>query len=162
DLKTGMSHSRESEGIDYWRVNSATKFNEKIICGDIIDGKLWQLDPNNRTENGGILRTKLVTPTISWDKDTTIPLIEIDMEVAQTTDPDLDPKMLVYYTKDGGNTYINKGHISLGKIGNHRARVPLRGFGRVVRNKDFGLKLEVTAAVGVQFYGAKFYPRIGM
>lgn len=162
DLNTGMSYSRESEGIDYWRVNGAIKFNEKIICGDAIDGKLWHLDPANRTENNGILRAKLVTPTISWEKDVTIPLIEIDMEVAQTSDPEADPKMLVYYTKNGGMTYTNKGHISLGKYGNHRARVPLRSFGRLVRNKDFGLRLEVAADAGVQFYGAKIYPRFGM
>jgi hypothetical protein len=162
DLNTGLSHSRESEGLGLWRVNSATKFGDKIICGDSIDGKLWELDPNNRTENDEILRTKIVTPTVSFEKDTTIPLIEIDMEVAQTTDPTADPKMIVYYTKDGGNTYINKGHISLGKFGDHRKRIPLRSFGRVVRNKDFGLKLEVTGPFGVQFYGAYIYPRMGM
>lgn len=162
DLNTGLSHIRESEGLGFWRVNSAVKFAGKIICGDSVSGKLSILDPDNKTENGGILRTKLITPTVSYEKDVTIPLIVIDMEVAQTTDPTADPKMMVYYTKDGGNTYTNKGHISLGAYGNHRARVPLRGFGRLVRNKDFGLKLEITDPVGVRFYGAKFYPRIGM
>ncbi len=162
DLNTGLSHIRESEGLDLWRVNSAVKFKDKIICGDSIDGKLWTLDPDNKTENNEILRTKLVTPTVSYEKDVTIPLIEIDMEVAQTTDPTADPKMIIYYTKDGGNTYTNKGHISLGKFGEHRKRVPLRLFGRLVRNKDFGLKLEVTDPVGIRFYGAHIYPRIGM
>lgn len=162
DLNTGLSHVRESEGLGLWRVNSATKFGDKIICGDSVDGKLWTLDPSNRTENGSIMRAKLITPSISFDRDTTIPLIEIDMEVGQTTDPELDPQMMVYYTKDGGNTYVNKGHISLGKFGDHRKRVPLRNFGRVVRNKDFALKLEVTDPVGVQFYGAHIYPRAGM
>ena len=84
------------------------------------------------------------------------------MEVAQTDDPEADPKMMVYYTKDGGNTYTHKGQISLGNFGDHRKRVPLRSFGRVVRNKDFGLKLEVTDPVGVTFYGAHIYPRMGM
>ena len=162
DLNTGLSHVRESEGLGLWRVNSAVKFGDKIICGDSIDGKLWTLDPDNKTENNAILRTKLVTPTVSYEKDVTIPLIEIDMEVAQTTNPAADPKMIVYYTKDGGNTYTNKGHISLGKFGEHRKRVPLRLFGRLVRNKDFGLKLEITDPVGVRFYGAKIYPRMGM
>jgi hypothetical protein len=162
DINTGLSHIRESEGLDLWRVNSAVKAGFRIICGDSIDGKLWILDPNNKTENSEILRTKLVTPTVSYEKDVTIPLIEIDMEVAQTTDPTADPKMIVYYTKDGGNTYTNKGHISLGKFGEHRKRVPLRLFGRLVRNKDFGLKLEVTDPVGVRFYGAHIYPRMGM
>lgn len=162
DLNTGLSHSRESDGLGIWRVNSSVKFAGKIICGDSVDGKLWTLDVNNRTENSEVLRTKLITPTISFERNATIPLIEIDMEVAQTNDPTLDPKMIVYYTKDGGNTYTNKGHIPLGKFGDHRKRVPLRGFGRLVRNKDFGLKLEITAPIGVQFYGAHIYPRLDM
>jgi len=162
DLNTGLSHSRTSGDLGYWRVNSAAKFGSIVIGGDNIDGKLWKLDPSNRTENGAVLRCILTTPTMSFDTDTTIPLIEIDMEVAQTTDPTLDPKMIVYYTKDGGNTYINKGHVSLGKFGRYLTRVPLRGFGRVVRNKDFGLKLEITDPVGVQFYGADIYPSMGM
>ncbi len=161
DINTGLSHSRESEGIGFWRVNSAKKFGDMIICGDSIDGKLWTLDPSNKTENNEILRATLITPTVSYEKDVTIPLIEIDMEVAQTDDPGADPKMIVYYTKDG-LTYKNKGHISLGKYGAHRTRVPLRSFGRHIRNKDFGLKLEITDPVGVQFYGAHIYPRIGM
>jgi hypothetical protein len=162
DLNTGMSHIRESNGLGLWRVNSAVKFGDKIICGDSIFGKLWILDINNKTEDGEILRAKLVTPTISYEKDATIPLIEIDMEVAQTDDPTADPKMIVYFTKDGGNTRTNMGHISLGKFGEHRKRVPLRRFGRLVRNKDFGLELEITDAVGVQFYGAYIYPRMSM
>lgn len=162
DLKTGLSHFRESEGLGLWRINSAVKFGDRIICGDSIEGKLWILDPDKKTEGTEILRTRLVTPTISYERDITIPLIEIDMEVAQTTDPTADPKMIVYYTKDGGNTYINKGHISLGKFGEHRKRVPLRRFGRLPRGKDFGLKLEVTDPVGVRFYGADIYPEVGM
>ena len=162
DVNTGMSHRRESEGLGLWRVNSAVKFGDKVICGDSLDGKLWTLDPANRTENSAILRTTLITPTVSYEKNVTIPLIELDMEVAQTTDPTATPKMMVYYTKDGGNTYVNKGHVLLGDFGEHRKRIALRSFGRLVRYKDFGLKLEVTDPVGVQFYGAHIYPRMSM
>lgn len=162
DLNTGLSHTRETEGLNYWRVNGAKIFNNDVLCCDSVDGILWTLDADNKTENGEILRTTLVTPTISYEKDATIPLIEIDMEVAETTDPTSDPKMIVYYTKDGGNTYTNKENISLGKFGEHKKRVPLRSFGRLVRNKDFGLKLVTTGAIGVRFYGAYIYPRLGM
>jgi hypothetical protein len=162
DVNTGLTHTRESEGLGYWRANSAVQYNNAIICGDIVEGKLWTLDPSNRTEDSAILRTKLVSEFISNDKNMTIPLIEIDMEVAKTNDPSADPKMIVYFTKDGGNTWIKKSSISLGKYGNHRARVPIRRFGRVVRNKDFGIRLEVTDPVDVQFYGARFYPEVSI
>ncbi len=160
DLKTGLSHIRKSESLDYWRVNSATIFGARIICGDNIEGKLWILDPSNKTEGNQPMRASVTSQFISSERDMTIPLIEIDMEVAGTNDPLLDPKMIVSYTKDGGNTWKNKGHVSIGKFGEHRKRVPLRHFGRLVRNKDFGIRLEVTDAVNVRFYGAKFTPEI--
>jgi len=162
DINTGLSHTRSSEGYGKWRINAAVKYNDVIICADSVSAKLWTLSPAHNTEGNLLMRAKLVTPTISFEQNATIPLIEIDMEVAQTTDPTADPKMMIYYTKDGGNTYINKGTISLGKFGEHRKRIPLRRFGRVVKNKDFGLKLEITDDVGVKFYGAYIYPRIGM
>ena len=162
DVNTGLSHTRASEGYGYWRISSAVKYNNQIICSDYISQNLWILDPANNTENSSIMRAKLVTPTISFEQNCTIPLIELEMEVAQTTDPTADPKMMVYYTKDGGNTYTHKGTISLGKFGEHKKRVPLRLFGRLVRNTDFGLRLEITDDVGVKFYGAFIYPRLGM
>ena len=155
DLKTGMTHRRESEGLGYWRVNGAAKFGTKIICGDSVEGKLWTLDTSNRTENGELIRTVLTTPSISYPHNVTISEIELDMEVAQTDDPTADPKMMVYYTKDGGNTWTNKGHISVGKYGNHAFRAPLRNFGRLVRNKEFAIRLETTDDIGVQYYGAE-------
>lgn len=162
DIKTGLTHTRESEDLGFWRANSAVQFNANIICGDAIEGKLWTLDPSNMTEDGEISRTTLISEFISNERDMTIPLIEIDMEVGKTTDPSADPQMIVYYTKDGGYTWTKKSPISLGKYGNHRARVPLRSFGRVVRNKDFGIWLEVTDPVDVQYYGAKFTPEISI
>jgi hypothetical protein len=157
DIKTGMSHRRESEGLGYWRVNGSAKFGTKIICGDSTEGKLWTLDTSNRTENDGLIRTKLITPSISFPHNVTISDIEIDMEVAQTSDPTADPQVMVYYTKDGGNTWIQKGNISVGKYGNHEFRAPLRNFGRLVRNKEFALRLETTDDIGVQYYGAEIH-----
>ena len=162
DVNTGLTHTRESEGVDYWRANSAVQFNEKIICGDSIEGKLWILDPSNRQEDTDIVRTKLISEFISFERDVTIPLIEIDMEVSRTDDPSADPQMMVYFTKDGGNTWTRKESVSIGRYGEHRKRVPLRRFGRVVRNKDFGIRLEVTDDVDVQYYGAKFYPEVSI
>ena len=162
DVKTGISHQRESEGLGYWRVNSATKFGTKIICGDNVSGKLWTLDPSNATENDLIIRTTITTPSISFEKNTTISLIELDMEVALTKSATDDPMLRISYTKNGGVTWISKAPISMGKWGEHTMRVPLRQFGRLVRNKDFALRLETTSDVGVHYYGAKIEYKVSM
>lgn len=162
DVKTGMSHQRCSEGLGYWRASGSAKFGTKIICGDNITGQLWVLDPANTTENGATLRTTIVTPSISLPKNMTISLIELDMEVGQTTDPTADPMLIVKYTKDGGYTWTSKAPISLGKFGQYRARLPLRQFGRLVRHKDFALQLETTADVSVQYYGAEITAEVSI
>ncbi len=153
DIETGLTHLRESEGLGLWRANSAQIFANTIICGDSILGRLWELDPDNLTEGGNLIRTTIATPSISFETDVTIPYIEVDMEVGKTTDPSADPKMIVRYSKDGGYTFTNWGFIELGKIGDFRIRVPMRRFGRLVRYKDFILQFEITDAVPVQYYG---------
>jgi len=153
DLTTGISLQRQTEGQGTWRAAESALFDNKRIIGDLQTGDLWKLDPNSITENGATLRTTISTPSISLDHDATIAFIEVDMEVATTTDPAADPKMRVSYSKDGGNKFINWGPIELGKIGAYRQRVVMRNFGRLVRHKDFILKFEVTDPVRVQYYG---------
>jgi len=153
DLRTRVTHTRISRNKDIWRINSAVLFDNKIIVGDAFEGRLWVLDPAARTEGGEILSATITTPTVSWKQDVSIPLIEFDMEVGTTTDPDVDPQMIVRFTKDG-KTYQTHSVVSIGKMGDRRARVPVRLFGRVIRNKDFGIELTVTDAEQFQLYGA--------
>ena len=154
DLETRVSHIRTSENEDTWRINGSTTFDNKLIGGDAFAGSLWVIDPAAKDEGGEIMRATLRTPTISFDNDVSVQLIEIDMETGTTTDPDANPLMMVRYTKDG-ETYKNHSTISLGLMGNKQTRIPLRLFGRVVRHTDFGLELEVTDSENVRFYGAE-------
>jgi len=154
DLKTGLSHTRKSDGIEYWRANHSSIFNDKIIIGDSITSTIWTLDPSSKKDGDATLRATIITPAISFPMDVTIPLIEIDMEVGQIEDPTVSPVLMIRYSKDGGYNWINHSDISLGNIGDYRKRIPIRMFGRLVRNKDFMLELNVTDAVRVQYYGA--------
>lgn len=162
DLTNGFSHERATEDEDTWRVGSSEIFDGKLIGGDLFEGKLWILDPNSKDDGDRLQRTILRTPSINHDRNITIPLIEIDMEVGQIDDPSADPKMIVRYSKDGGYNWIHWGHIELGKQGDYRKRIPLRRFGRLVRNKDFILELETTEAVRIQYYGAEWYPEVSI
>jgi hypothetical protein len=156
DLANGLTHTRKSEDHGFWRANYAAKFADRIIIGDRLSSTVWTLDPNSKTEGSEILRAVVTTPSISYSNDITIPLIELDVEVGQIDDPNIDPKIMVEYTKDGGYNWKNAKDVSLGKRGNYKKRVPLRKFGRIVRYKDFALRLTVTAGVKVQYFGAEF------
>jgi len=162
DITTQLSHERGSEGEPTWRISSAVIFDNKNIVGDIFVPTMWVLDPNAQKEGDEIQRTRIRSASVVNPKNITIPLIEIDMEVGQPKNPDDDPQLMVSYSKDGGYTLVNHSDIPLGTLGNYRTRVPIRRFGRVVRNKDFILELETTDEVRVQYYGAFFEPRVSM
>lgn len=152
DFTTGMEHERASEGEGFWRIGSATLFNNKLYAGDLLNGKVYELDQENKTEDGTIMRRKIRTPSISADSDFTVPFLELVMEVGQTTDPTLNPMMMVRYSKDGGYTWRDRAPVSLGKSGNYINKVIMRQFGRIPRTQDFILEFEVTDNVRVQFY----------
>lgn len=165
DLVTGLTHIRESTinfaSIGRWRANTVGSFLGKIIIGDYTLGRIWSLDPSAKCEGDEVLIAKLRTPSATNDKNLTIPLVEIDMEVGVGLNDGQgsNPLMMVTYFKDG-ITRINHEPVKLGAIGDDRTRVPIRDFGRLVRNKDFILELRVSDPVRVQFYGADWFPRI--
>ncbi len=153
DFSTGLTHQRTSEGVGYWRIGAVTLFNNKLYGGDLLNGKIYELDQGNKTEDGEIMKRVLTTPNISSQVDWTLPYIELEMEVGQVTDPMVEPVMLVEYTKNGGYTYTQHQPVSLGNFGELRKRVVMRQFGRVVRHQDFNLRFTITDDVRVQFYG---------
>lgn len=154
DFNTGTTHIRSSEGLGAWRIGAAALFNNKLYGLDRINGNIYELDQNAKDENGAIMRRVLTFPTISHPMDWTLPYVEIEMEVGQTTDPTATPEMLIEYSKDGGYSYTTHSTISLGDFGEQSKRVPIRHFGRITRHKDFILRLTVTDATRVQFYQA--------
>lgn len=165
DQNTGGAHLRESiisfSTIGRWRANSVGNFEGKIIVGDFALGRIWTLDPAAMTEGDEIQITRLRTPSITMEQNFTLPLLEVDMEtgIGLNTGQGSDPLMMVAYSKDG-TTFIQKSSVSLGKIGNHRQRVPIREFGRVVRNKDFILELSTSDPIRIQYYALYGYPKV--
>jgi hypothetical protein len=159
DLGTGLSHELTSEGIGRWRGNAAVSAFDTILIGSYDTNEIWEYDPQTFDESGDDLAAELVSDSISFPMNVTIPLIEVEMEtgVGILSGQGSDPEMLVYYSKDGGETFTQASSVKLGEIGQYTKRVPLRQFGRLVRHNDFVLKLRVTDPVEVTFYGAVIY-----
>ena len=158
DLMTGKSHIRESRNLGVWRGVSSGSFNGKaLVCG-FDSNQIYFVDVNAFDEGGEILAATIGMPSISFDVNVNIPLIEVDMEVGVglNTGQGSNPKMIVEYSKDGGITFTNWGSIDLGKIGEYRKRVPMRLFGQLVRHKDFIVQYRITDPVEVTIYGHYF------
>lgn len=160
DLSTGTWHKRQSLNQDHWRPIGAVAAWGKVVVADAFSGKLYYLTPGFKTENGARIDCKIVTPSLSWRYDATIPLIEIDMEtgVGVTTGQGSDPVLLIEYSKDGGNSWTAKADQPVGKKGDFRKRVPVRQFGRVVRNRDFAMRITISDPVDFRIY--KLYAQI--
>lgn len=159
DLSTGQWFEQTSEGIGRWRGNNAVGAFGKILVGDYTSNQIWELDPQTFDEGGNDLVREIVSDPVVFDFDVTIPLIELEMEtgVGLLSGQGSSPEMLVYYSKDGGETWTQASGIDLGAMGEYNTRVPLRFFGRLVRNQPFMLKLRVTDPVEVTFYGGEMY-----
>ena len=151
DILTGLTHTRKTEDIDYWRIGAAAIFDGRILVGDLISSTMWLLDPASKTESG-ILRATYRSTGLSFDYDITIPWIEIDMEVGQIEDPTISPNIMLRYSKDGGYNWTNHSDIPLGNQGDYRKRIIVRNFGRLVRHKDFMVEIICTDAVRFTIY----------
>lgn len=152
DLMTGLTLTRTSAGGIAWRGIYSLTYQNKVYVGDRLDGSVWIFDPAAKAEGEEIQPVTMITPSISFKKDAYISCINVEMEVGVAETPSANPQMIVYNSKNGGKSWILHSHIPLGGWGEYQTRVPIRNFGRLVRNKDFKLKLVVTDAVRVQFY----------
>ena len=65
-----------------------------------------------------------------------------------------NPVMSVEYSKDGGANFDTWGTVALGASSDPGNRVKMNDFGRLVRHRDFILKLTIDEPVRVEFYGA--------
>lgn len=152
DVLTGLTLTRASYSNLAWRGAYSLTYQNRVYVGDRINGSVWLFDPDAKTEGDDILSAEMVTPSISFKVDAYISCVNVEMEVGVAEEVDSDPQMIVYNSKDGGKSWILHSHISIGGWGESRTRVPIRRFGRLVRNKDFKLKFIVTDPVRVQFY----------
>lgn len=156
DIETGLSHTRKSGELAFRGAGSATRDNV-IYMGDRLTTDIWKLDPDATLEGTETLKATMRCPAISFDRDVTIPLIVVDMEVGQTESATDEPVVTVRYSKNGGASWVNHSDVSVGKSGQRQKKVKLRSFGRVAAYDDFVLELSMSEQNRFQIYGGKVY-----
>ena len=126
DITTGMWHTWKSKTLGYHRSSCCTFVYGKHLVGDPTNGRIYELDWDNYTDNGDIIERKRISAVfhaegkgIDWE------VIEIDIKegVGDATTP--DPQIHLRWRDDNGS-WSNYKSRSMGKVGERNKKVRWR------------------------------------
>lgn len=162
DLKTGQSHYRTTPDVPdpFWNyyfsafLSSSGASDRTFLRNLFATPTIYSMSREVFDDQGVDFECLLQTGSISYDKDSAIEYIEVEMETGVGNAASTDPEMTVRYSKDGGVNFVTWGTVKLGGSTNKSNRIRMNNFGRLVRYTDFVLQLTITEPVRVVFYGA--------
>lgn len=139
DTRAGWSERRSkgSDGTDGpWRVATVTEVFGKIIAGDRDYPYLYEMGSGFGDEAGRAMVLEIVTPpTHAFPHRLTINEINIDLERGVGTgvgaDQDVDPHIMLSWSKDGGATFIGPRRLAIGRQGKRLTRVRTHRIGQI-------------------------------
>lgn len=126
EIASGMWHERaELVNGEYakWRANSHVYAYGVHLVGDST-GKLYKLDTEVNTNNGETLVRDRITPHLARPdmRRQRIGSMQIDCEVGNGLPSGQQAQMMLRYSDDGGKTWGNWRYLTLGNIGQYKAR----------------------------------------
>lgn len=144
DVITGRWHERKSliDGeLTSCRISGICKAYNKIICGDIIDGRVGSIDLSVFTEYGGtIIRRVATQPFQNMMKSILVPSIELTVESGVGNSSSENPQITLERS-DNGKTWSDPRTRAIGKIGEFSRRAIWRRNGSVSRFEVFRFTL---------------------
>jgi hypothetical protein len=136
-------------------------FNGKIIVGDYINGKLYELDLNTYKDDGDVQRWLRSWRALQTGQNnlnrTAQHALQLDCEsgVGLVTGQGSDPQVMLRWSDDGGHIWSNEHWRSMGKIGETGRRVIWRRLGMTERLRDRVYELSGTDPVKIAIMGAE-------
>lgn len=160
DTTTGFWHERRTYGQPDWRVSFVVPaFGDKLIAGDAATGNLYEMSPDYLDEAGNVIACEMILPPVSaYPQRMTINRIYIDAEKGVGTgkgaSQDVEPLLMLSYSKDGGATFTGPRTLRLGAQGERKMTIKTDRFGQAGAD-GFVFKIEVSAAVVKTLYQMK-------
>lgn len=156
DLSTQLWHERgsldENGNLNRHRANCVAFAYNKTVVGDWQNGKLYNFDLNNYTDDGSpILRLRSFPHLVSDGDRVSYTNFMADIEVGTELDPSIDPQITLRWSNDRGVSYGNGLQQSLGRTGEYRT-VP--SWSRLGFARDRVFELSWTAAAATALNGA--------
>lgn len=152
DAKTGNWHDKASYQVNRWKVSKVVPFAGKLIAGDANSPQLYTMSESVYAEGSDPLVMKIITPPVHafpYAGRANALYIDAASGVGLNTDApqDLDPVLMVRWSKDGGETWSEYRTIALHRLGQTARRLqPITRLGRFGQ-KGITFELTVSAAV---------------
>ena len=151
DIITGVWHERKTDGRNTWLGRCfATAFNKNIVS-DILSSQLYELDFNYYLDNQKMIEREIIFPPVFLqDSRMVFDKLYLDITTAPTKNLKANPKIMLSWSDNGGNTWSSEHWRDFGKTGEYKKRVIWRNLGQT-RQRIY--KIRVTDSVKVQLSG---------
>jgi hypothetical protein len=155
DSQYGWSN-RESYGASNWRISTVTEAFGKVLCGDRDSPNVYEMSQDFKTEASSPLVFSVTLPPVSaYPHPLTLDALYIDVErgvgSGQGNAQDIDPEIMLEWSKDGGATWNGPRMLKIGKQGKRLTRVTARRLGQSLLG--FTLRISCSAKVARAIYG---------
>jgi hypothetical protein len=135
DISTGMWHKWlwvDSKNVFHrHRGNCHASFQGINIVGDYENGQIYQLDPNNYTDNGAEIRRVRRAPHLISDYQRQyFHEFQIHFQPGVGLPDGTEPQAMLRWSDDGGSTYSNEHWTSIGVQGAYKNRAIWRRLGQ--------------------------------
>lgn len=155
DSQYGWSN-RESYGQNNWRISTVTEAFGKVLCGDRDSPNIYEMSQDFKDEAGESLVFSVTLPSVSaYPQPLTLDALYIDVErgvgTGQGEAQNIDPEIMLEWSKDGGATWNGPRMLDIGKQGKRLTRVTTRRLGQALLG--FTLRISCSAKVARALYG---------
>jgi hypothetical protein len=155
DTTTGSWSERQSYGLDRWRIDTVTEFNGGLIAGDYANGKLYTMSADHKDEAGQPIVMSMIPPPVhALPHKLNMSNLQVHavpgVGLNTTNAANIDPKMMIRYSDDGGQTWRGEKHRSLGKLGETQTRVKVNRLAQLKRNSrlfEFSISADVDRGI---------------
>jgi len=136
DVTTNMWHkwlyTNNLNQYERHRGNCCAVFQGKVLVGDYENGQIYELDPDNYTDNGQKVRRLRRCPHIVTDLQRQFfdeLQIQFQPGVGLQTGQGDNPQAMLRWSNDGGSTWSNEYWVGIGKVGRYYNRAIWRRLG---------------------------------
>lgn len=159
DMTTGLWHERAytlNGRLQRQRGNCHTFAFDTHIVGDYESGKIYKLSSTIYSDDGAPISRVRVTPHSTADGNRVFyNSLELDIEVGVGLDGSgqgVDPQVMLQFSNDGGRTWSSEKWVSIGKIGQTKARPRWNRLGSA---RDRVFRVSISDPVKIAIVGAK-------